>query len=118
MASLEELRKTRIQKLELLKKAGINPYPTKVPRDFCLADARNNFVEYEKNGKNVSLAGRIMTIRGQGAILFMVLDDGKSNFQAVIKKDVMEPKNFDLLNQVIDIGDIISVTGTFFTTNR
>ncbi len=118
MASIEEIRTIRLQKLEILKKAGMNPYPAKVPRDFCLADARNNFAEFEKSQKSVSLTGRIMAIRGQGAIMFLVLDDGKSTFQAVVKKDTLDEHLFKLLVDVIDIGDIISVTGTFFVTQK
>ena len=118
MASLEELRATRLQKLELLKNAGMNPYPSKVPRSFCLADAKANFAEYEKSGKEVSLAGRIMAIRGQGAILFVVLYDGKGKFQAVFKKDEIDEKLFKLFTDAVDIGDFISVNGTFFTTQR
>ncbi len=119
-SSLDELRNIRLSKLELLKKAGMEAYPAKVPRDFCLADARANF---SKNvDKTFSLAGRVIAIRGQGAILFVVLDDGKATFQAVIKKDSLvgtEPAmNFDFFTSVVDIGDIISVTGTFFTTQR
>ena len=118
MASLDELRTTRLAKLELLKRAGMEAYPAKVPRDFCLKDARANFAEYEKSIKVVSLSGRIMAIRGQGAILFLVLDDGKSTFQAVIKKDTLSPELFELFGSAVDIGDIVSVTGTFFTTQR
>jgi lysyl-tRNA synthetase class 2 len=118
MASIEEIRTIRLQKLEILKKAGMNPYPAKVPRDFCLADARNNFAEFEKSQKSVSLTGRIMAIRGQGAIMFLVLDDGKSTFQAVVKKDTLDEQLFKLLVDAIDIGDIISVTGTFFVTQK
>lgn len=118
MASLEELKAIRLQKLELLKKAGMDPFPSKVPRTFCLEDARKNFVA----DKEVSLAGRIMAVRGQGAILFVVLHDGKDNgkarFQAVFKKDVLDEKLFRLFTDAIDIGDFISVTGTFFTTER
>lgn len=118
MASLEEIRSIRLKKMELLREAGINPFPAKVPRTFCLADAKANFSEYEKSQKEVSLCGRIMAIRGQGAIQFFVLDDGKANFQAVVKKDVLEEKLLSLLNQTVDIGDIISFTGTLFTTQR
>ena len=118
MASLDELRSIRLQKLELIKQAGMDPYPAKVPRSFCLADAKASFAEHEKNQDEVSLCGRIMAIRGQGAIQFFVLDDGKANFQAVIKKDVLDEKSFDLISKAIDIGDIISVTGTFFITQR
>ena len=111
---MDELREKRLEKLELLKKAGMDPYPSKVPRDFCLYDARANFEE----NKEVSIAGRIMAIRGQGAILFVVLYDGKGKFQAVFKKDEIEEKLFKLFNEAVDIGDFISVTGEFFKTER
>ena len=50
MSSIDELKKTRLTKLDLLKKFGMDPYPAKVPRDFCLKDAKDNF-----NGKWKSL---------------------------------------------------------------
>ncbi len=118
MASLDELKSIRLQKLEILKKAGMCPFPSKVPRTFCLADAKNNFVNYEKGEKEVSIAGRIMALRGQGSILFVVLYDGKGKFQAVFKKDEIEEKLFQLFIDAVDIGDFISVTGKFFTTQR
>ena len=118
MASIDEIKSTRIQKLEMLRKAGMNPFPSKVPRSFCLADAKAGFVENEKGGKEFSLAGRIMAIRGQGAILFIVLYDGKGKFQAVFKKDEIDEKLFQLFVDAVDIGDFISVTGKFFSTQR
>ncbi|MDE2041339.1 MAG: lysine--tRNA ligase, partial [Patescibacteria group bacterium] len=124
MASLEELRATRLGKLELLRKAGMEAYPVSVPRDFSLKAARQRFADYEdgkggpKAGASVSLCGRITAIRGQGAILFLVLDDGTATFQAVVKKDVLKADFFDLLTAAVDIGDVISVTGTLFTTQR
>lgn len=118
MASLEELRKTRLDKVELLKRAGMDPYPPAVPRDLCLADAKANFDELSKQDKSTNLAGRIMAIRGQGAILFVVLDDGKAKFQSVFKKDSMSAEAFKLFVDAVDIGDIISVTGKLFVTER
>ncbi len=118
MASIDELRTTRLNKLALLEKAGMDPYPAKVPRSFCLEDAKKDFAQFEKSAEKVSLCGRIMAIRGQGAILFLVLDDGKAAFQAVIKKDVLDVRLFELFTATIDIGDIVSVTGTFMTTQR
>jgi len=118
MASLEELKTTRLHKLELLKQAGMDAYPAKVPRDMSLSTAHKDFAEYEKSAKPGSLAGRIMAIRGQGAILFVVLDDGRATFQAVVKKDALDPKLFKLFTEAADIGDILSVTGTFFKTQK
>lgn len=96
----------------------MEPYPAKVPRDMCLEDARANFAKFSKANKTISLAGRIMAIRGQGAILFVVLDDGKAKLQAVFKKDTLDEKLFKLFADAADMGDFISVTGTFFVTQR
>ena len=118
MSSLDEIRAARLKKLELLKSKGINPYPSKVPRDVSLADARTSFDALVKAGKELSVAGRIMAIRGQGAIFFVVLYDGTERFQAVFKKDSTDADAFSLFNEVVDIGDFISVTGALFTTER
>lgn len=117
-SSLNELKEIRQHKLEALRNANMDSYPAKVPRTFCLFDARESFSEYEKGGNEVSLVGRIMAIRGQGAILFIVLYDGKGKFQAVFKKDEIEEKLFKLFTEAVDIGDFISVTGKFFKTER
>jgi len=118
MASLEELKETRLKKLELLKKAGMDPYPAKIPRGRSLADAHKDFASLEKSGEAVSVAGRIMAIRGQGAIQFFVLDDGTATFQAVVKKDILSPELLGLLRDAVDIGDIVSMTGTCFKTQK
>ena len=111
MASLEEIRSGRLAKIKKLKEAGINPYPAKVPRDFTATQFKNDFADLEKSGRAVSLAGRIMAIRGQGAILFVVLFDGTEKVQAIFKKDDMSEAVFDLFVETSDIGDFISVTG-------
>ncbi len=118
MASIEELRATHIEKLNRIKEAGMDPYPAKVPRDFPLYEAKDRFGLYEGDGKAYSLSGRVMAIRGQGAILFVVLDDGTARFQVVFKKDSMDEALFTLFGGTVDIGDFISVSGTFFTTQR
>ena len=122
MASIEELRATRLEKLALLKKAGMDPYPSAVARDFSLGEIKAQFTELEKKhgekGKPISLVGRIMAIRGQGAILFVVLDDGVAKLQAVFKKDTIDEKSFSLFADAVDIADFIGVTGTLFVTQR
>ena len=111
MASFEELRDTRIAKLSKLKEAGMDPYPAKVPHDHTLLQAKESF----KDGKTISVVGRIMAIRGQGAIMFAVVYDGTEKFQLVFKKDVLD---LTLFNEAVDIGDFISATGDLFTTQR
>ncbi len=89
MATLPELRAVRLEKLELLKKAGMNPYPTETLRTHSLLGVSLNFAELESTGQDVVTVGRILSLRGQGAIMFVTLFDGTEKFQAVFKKDDM-----------------------------
>ena len=118
MASIEELRAERLAKLEKLAQAGMDAYPARVARDYPLDYVRTEFTALETSGKPFSIAGRVMAIRGQGAILFVVLDDGTAKFQCVFKKDTLDETLFSLFESTVDMGDFISVSGTFFTTQR
>jgi lysyl-tRNA synthetase class 2 len=118
MAALDEIRAARIEKLEKLKKAGMNPYPARVPRDYSLALLTERFAALTESKTLLSVTGRITAIRGQGAIVFVMLDDGTAKFQAVFKKDDIEEKLFALFADTTDLGDFISVTGMLFTTER
>lgn len=118
MASLEEIRSARLKKLDLLKNRGMDPYPAKVPKDLTLKEAKTDFKKLSTEGKTLSLSGRVMAIRGQGAIMFAVLDDGTATFQAVVKKDALPPDLFSLFTETVDMGDIVSVSGTLFVTQR
>lgn len=118
MSSIDEIRDARIKKLELLKKKGINPYPAESKRELSLQEAVSNFDELEKNKTPKWIAGRIMSIRGQGAIIFITLNDGTGTFQGLLKKDIVGDDKLSLFNETADIGDFVEIQGTFFTTNR
>jgi len=94
----------------------MNPYPVDVKRDLSLLEVRNQFDSLVSSGKTVSVVGRIMSLRGQGAILFVTLFDGTDKFQAVFKKDEIDADLFKLFGEAVDLGDFISVSGTLFTT--
>lgn len=111
MASLQEIREARLKKLSILKERGIDPYPAKVKRDFSLDYVKKNFSDLEKTEKVFSVAGRILALRGQGAILFVVIFDGTAKLQAIIKKDELGDDKFSFFNEIFDIGDFISITG-------
>jgi lysyl-tRNA synthetase class 2 len=117
MASLDEIRAVRLEKLEKLRALGIDPYPAKVPRDLDLADLKTNFGKYE-NGSALSVSGRVMVLRGQGAILFAVIFDGTSTIQVILKKDVMGEAAFGIFEETVDMGDFISVTGVPVISKR
>jgi lysyl-tRNA synthetase class 2 len=118
MASLEEIRAERLKKLNLLKSRGHNPYPARSQRDFYLNEVVAKFDELTSSSKEINLVGRVMALRGQGAIIFFDLFDGTGNLQAVIKSDEIDKESFDLFKDTIDIGDFVNVTGTVFLTKR
>ena len=117
MASLEEIRNNRLEKLKILKDRGINPYPAVSNREHSLFQVANNFDDLLKKGV-VSLAGRIMSIRPQGGLIFFNINDGTASFQGLLKKDEMSEEIFDLFSQTIDIGDFVEVSGSLFVTKR
>jgi len=118
MSSIDEIRDIRINKLELLKKRGIDPYPSQSKRELSLKDAILNFDSLEKSGESKWISGRIMSIRGQGAIIFLTLNDGTGLFQGLLKKDVIGDEKISFFSEVVDIGDFIELQGTLFITKR
>lgn len=122
MSSLDEIRDIRIKKLELLKKAGVNPYPAESKRELSLAEAISDFETLEKAGKENNVmkwvSGRVMSLRGQGAIIFTTLFDGTASFQGLLKKDVVGEEKLSFWSEVVDIGDFVEIQGKFFTTQR
>lgn len=118
MSSIDEIKEVRLQKLEILKKRGINPYPAISKRELSLKDAIDSFSQLEEKKEEKWIGGRIMSLRGQGAIIFITLFDGTASFQGLLKKDIIGEEKLNLFNEVIDIGDFIEISGTFFITKR
>ncbi len=118
MSSLEEVRSTRLNKLNLLIERGINPYPASTERTHSNKEAAERFEELKKSEKIV-LVGRIMSLRAQGKIIFFDFDDGTVRFQALLKKgDPFPEDQFELFEKAFDIGDFIEVKGTLFLTKQ
>ncbi len=118
MASLEEMRNTRLEKLDLLKEKGLLAYPAKTSRDVDLQTLRMSFMELDASKKVVTIAGRVMALRGQGAIQFVSLYDGTDTFQAVLHAGDTDESVMEFFSQTVDIGDFVEFTGTCFTTKK
>jgi len=114
--SESDIRRERLKKLEILKAAGIEPYPTRTARD--LSNAR--FAEtFDSLGERVlTLAGRVMSVRGQGGILFADLFDGTLRAQVVFQKGETDESDFNLFTETVDAGDFVEVTGASYVTKR
>ena len=119
---LSEQELQRRQKLLELKAIGIDPYPAdEFKVNVTAADIRENYDRDKLNYKDISIAGRIMSIRDMGKACFAVIQDTTGRIQLYIRKDDICPDEdktlYDVVwKKLIDIGDIIGVNGYGFTT--
>jgi len=118
MPTIEELRKTRIEKLKKLEAAGILAYPAESKRTHTIESALENFAKLSKAKKTIVLAGRIRAVRGHGGATFLDVDDGSAKIQTIIKQDKIGEKGYKFFLDVFDIADFVEVKGTLFTTQR
>jgi lysyl-tRNA synthetase class 2 len=119
---LSEQELIRRQKLQELIQAGIDPYPAAlVEVNATAADIKKNFPTDNSLYQDVSLAGRIMSMRDMGKASFAVLQDSSGRIQVYVKRDEICPGEdktmYDLVyKKLLDIGDIINVKGFVFIT--
>src|SRR3989344_8719460 len=108
MASLEEIRQTRLEKLNFLIEKGIDPYPVHTNLDVTCEIATLQFKDLAEAGKSLYMVGRIMSLRAQGKIIFLDFYDGTGRFQALLKKgEPLSVESFELFEKTYDIGDFI-----------
>lgn len=112
---LDEIIQERLKKLARLKEAGIEPYPLRADKTAFVKDALVRFPE-PNPGEEFTLAGRVMSFRDQGGVMFFDLRDQSGQIQAVVKKENVP--RFELWKESLDRGDFISVRGTLFVTKR
>jgi lysyl-tRNA synthetase class 2 len=120
---LSEQELVRRNKLEEIKKLGIEPYPAALFEvNANSADILEHYERDKLNYKNISMAGRIMSLRQMGNAAFAEIQDARGRIQIYVKRDEICPgEDKTLFNSVfkklLDIGDIIGVKGYVFTTN-
>ncbi|MBC3805472.1 lysine--tRNA ligase [Acetobacterium fimetarium] len=111
--NLSEILEVRRDKLKKLQEAGKNPFEqTSFDVSALANEVEANFEAYEE--KAVTMAGRIMSKRGQGKVGFYDLQDSTGRIQLFLKKDLL-PESYDEI-KTYDIGDIVGVKGEIFKT--
>ena len=114
--SLTDQVKVRRQKLAELQAQGKDPFvQTKFDADTTTVQIRDNFEALE--GSTVRIAGRLMSKRGMGKVVFCDLQDLRGRIQLYVKIDEMDEESF-LAFRKNDIGDIVGVVGDVFRTQR
>lgn len=115
---LKEQEIIRRNSLQAIKDLGIDPYPA---AEFVVTATSNDILNHYEEGKEVVLAGRIMSRRIMGKASFIELLDEKGKVQVYIARDsICKEEDKTMYNEVfkkyLDIGDIIGVKGYQFTT--
>jgi len=111
--SLNEIIRFRKEKLDTLRERGVNPYPYNYKPTHTSGEVLLNYDDLEE--KDVTVAGRIMALRKMGKASFFHIQDMGGRIQVYIKRDEVGEDayaNFKLM----DIGDVVGVTGYPFTT--
>ena len=111
--SLKQIIDFRLEKLDALKKAGINPYPVKFNPSHSSAFIKSNYNDME--GKTVKIAGRIMALRKMGKASFSQVMDSEGKIQFFIRRDDVGDESYSHF-KLLDIGDYVGVEGFVFTT--
>jgi len=115
---ISNIRKTRIKKLDALKKAGVNPYPTKSAKTHAISDALADFTKLVGDKTRVVLCGRIRSIREHGGLTFFNFEDETGSLQALLNRAKIGEKHYQFFADSFDIGDFIEVSGILFVTKR
>ncbi len=110
-----EQEQIRRQKLAKLSSMGVEPYGRKYEVTHHAADIIGRFDALA--GQTVSLAGRLMTIRAHGKASFANLQDSSGQVQIYVRLDDIGERAYGVF-ELLDIGDIIGVTGEVFRTRR
>jgi lysyl-tRNA synthetase class 2 len=126
-STLEEIRATRLDKVEQLKTLGMNPYAYHWESTHQAAELQKKFADLpneEEVDVEVAIAGRIMARRVSGKLAFFDLQDETGKIQLYLDKQNITaqmadvPDAFNHLKKLTDIGDILGVKGTIRRTKK
>lgn len=127
-STLDEIRATRLEKVEQLKQLGFNPYAYRWESTHQAATLQEKYADLPNGesveGVEVAIAGRIMARRVFGKLAFFGLQDETGSIQLYLDKKAIEAgmpdteKAFDHLKNLTDVGDIIGVRGGLRRTDK
>jgi Lysyl-tRNA synthetase (class II) len=105
----------KLESIEALRKAGIEPYPYSYHVTTHAKEIKDNFSEFE--GKEVSIAGRAMQLRQMGGITFIDVQDRSGKIQSLIRNNDLDQKSLIVLANA-SIGDTLGVRGIVMKSKR
>jgi lysyl-tRNA synthetase, class II len=122
MAEYTHLEKIRLQKIEELRAAGIEPYPTRAERThtskqaIAALDAATTADGQVTHEITATLAGRIRATRAMGKLTFAHIEDGEGKIQLFLRINELGKEKVDFFNKMFDLGDFIQAAGVMMRT--
>ena len=121
MGREEEIINARLEKIKELRKEGIDPYPQISGKKEYSAELQEKYKGLKNDSKTkdqVKIAGRVMTIRDIGQLIFSSIQDGNGRIQIQLQNKETPDKEIEFFKKFIDSGDFIEVEGTIVRTKR
>lgn len=124
MAELNALEQIRLQKIEEIQKAGIDPFPPRAKRTHtakeaiqALETAESALAEGESLPNiEVTVAGRIRAMRSMGKLTFAHIEDGSAKIQLFLRVNEIGAEGLAFFDKYFDIGDFVQATGVLMRT--
>lgn len=114
----EDIIECRVQKVHSLRESGVDPYPERSARTHTQSEVINAFESLCQENTQVTLVGRVRSMRSMGSIVFAHIEDESGKIQIFFKKDAIGEASFGILRQNVDIGDFIEASGTCFLSKQ
>ncbi len=114
----EDILTTKLEKLAKLQSAFGTVYPETVERTHTSREVLDAFEALSGTDTQVSIVGRVKSLRVMGKIAFCHIEDGTEKMQGFFSVDAVGAESFALFKSTVDLGDFISVTGTVFLTKQ
>lgn len=109
------LEEQRLAKLDKLREAGIDPYPTRTARTHTIAAALALPVD-ESAPTAVALVGRVVSMRDMGKTVFAHIEDGSGRIQLFLRREELGEESHTVFRKWIDLGDFVQAEGALFVT--
>tara|TARA_Y100000310_G_scaffold345013_1_gene461171 strand:+ start:426 stop:1925 length:1500 start_codon:yes stop_codon:yes gene_type:complete len=119
MSRQDQIINEKKRKLIELGKSGVNPYPHKFDVKNYSNEIKEKYKKLKDNEKNkdkVKIAGRVMTKRNLGKLIFSTIQDGKGRIQIILQKGETSSESFNLFKKYIDAGDFVGCEGSIMKT--
>jgi lysyl-tRNA synthetase class 2 len=120
MMDLSDLERVRVEKIERMRAAGVEPYPTRNSVTHTAAEAAQAFETAEASDSpepvQVTVAGRLRSMRLMGKLIFAHIEDGSGRLQLFLRVNELGEQAMERFRTEFDLGDFVQATGPMMRT--